>query len=200
MTDAALAAAVTSVLALIGILVLVRLYRDYAVDRFRQDMFALRDEVFDFAAFGGIGFRHPAYGMLRLTMNGFVRWADRLRLSQIVLFILVSPREDLQTNDSFRTTWSRALSNLDLPTQSRMNGFRERMHQILVAYLVFRSPLLVATVVVPIAVWITGVRLTNVVIAKMKERLDGLDAVAFEYGDTPSMTEALPASEHSALA
>lgn len=201
MTDAEITAALTSILSLVGILVLFRLYRDDSVDRFRQDLFALRDEMFDFAASGGVEFRHPAYRMLRLTMNGFVRWADRLNLLQIVLFLLASSREDRRTEDRFQATWTRSLLELDGAAQARMNEYRDRMHRILVKYLLFRSPALVATIVVPAAAYVMGVTLTNFALRVLKNRwFDGVDAVALGCGDAPSMPEALPSSERSALA
>ena len=93
MTDIEPTEVVTSLVSLAGLLVLLRLYRDYSVDRFREEMFALRDEMFDFAASGGIAFGSPAYGRLRLTMNGFVRRAPRMRLMEIVLFRALSRRD-----------------------------------------------------------------------------------------------------------
>ena len=199
MTDAEIAAALTSILSLVGILVLFRLYRDYSVDRVRQDLFALRDEMFDFAAAGGVEFRHPAYGMLRLTMNGFLRWADRLNFLQIVPFLLVS--EDRRTEDGFQEAWTRSLFELDGPGHARMNEYRDRMHRILVKHLLFRSPALVATIVVPAAAHVMEVTLMNFALRVLKNQwFDGVDAVALEYGDAPSVPEALPSSEHSALA
>jgi hypothetical protein len=43
------------------------------LDRFRQDVFGLRDELWDFAASGQISFDDPAYRLLRQLMNGFIR-------------------------------------------------------------------------------------------------------------------------------
>lgn len=199
MTDTQLTAAVVSVLSLIGLLVLLRLYRDYSVDRFRQEMFALRDEVFDFAASGGIAFRHPAYGMLRLTMNGFVRWADRLRLMEIIFFRLLS-RRDLGDNSRFDADWEKALNGLNDTAQCRMNGFRDRMHQVLISHLLFRSPIVVVTLIVPLLTWAVGVRLVIFVMERTKAVLAGVDAVAFGYGETPTASDEWPHAETPAPA
>ncbi len=201
MTDAQIAAALTSILSLIGILVLLRLHRDTSVDRFREDLFALRDEMFDFAASGGVEFRHPAYGMLRLTMNGFLRWADRLHLLRIVLLRFAYPREDRRRDDGFRAAWKRSLLELDSEGQARMNEYRDRMHRIVAEYVLFRSPAPMATIVVPVVAAVMGSTLTNFALRVLKNRwLDDLDAVAFEYGHAPSVAEAMPPSEHSAPA
>lgn len=201
MTDARIAAALTSILSLVGILVLLRLHRDTSVDRFREDLFALRDEMFDFAASGGVEFRRPAYGMLRLTMNGFVRWADRLHLLRFVLLRFVSPREDRRRDDGFRAAWKRSLLELDSEGQARMNEYRARMHRIVAEYVLFRSPAPMATIVVPVVAAVMGSTLTNFALRVLKNRwLDDLDAVAFEYGHASFVAEALPPSGHSAPA
>lgn len=201
MTDARIAAALTSILSLAGILVLLRLHRDTAVDRFREDLFALRDEMFDFAASGGIEFRHPAYGMLRLTMNGFVRRADGLHLLRVVLLLLVSPREDRRGGGGFPAAWRRSLLDLDSHGQARMNDYRDRMHRIVAPYLLFRSPVMLATIIVPLVAAVRGVTLTNFALRVLPNRwLDSLDAAAFEYGAARSTDEALPASKIAAPA
>lgn len=201
MTDARIAAALTSILSLAGILLLLRLYRDYSADRFREALFALRDEMFDFAASGGIEFRHPAYRMLRLTMNGFVRRADGLHLLQIVLLLLVSPREGRRRGHRLRGTWRRSLLALDSEGQARMNDYRDRMHRIVAPYLLFRSPAMLATIVVPVLAAVRGVPLTNFALRVLENRwLDGLDAAALEYGGAGSAADALPSSEHTAPA
>ena len=184
MTGTQFIAAMVSLLSLIGLLFLLRLYRDYSVDRFRQEMFALRDEVFDFASAGGISFRHPAYGMLRLTMNGFVRWADRLRLMEVVVFRFFS-RRDLSESSKFDADWERALNGLDDTSRRQLNDFRDRMHQVLITYLLFGAPVVVATLIVSVVTWAMGVRLANFVMERTRALLAGIDAVAFDYGDTP---------------
>jgi len=66
-------------LSLIGLWVLFFwLYRDYRVDLFRQRLFALRDELFDLGRTSQIAFHHQAYGLLRTTINGYIRFAHRL--------------------------------------------------------------------------------------------------------------------------
>ena len=63
------------------------------------------------------------------------------------------------------------------------------MHRILVAYLRFRSPFLVATLIIPVLTWAMGVRVTSLVIRIKKEIFDGVDAVALEYGEAPRMAD-----------
>ena len=84
MTEIQLATALTSCLSLAGLWVLLfKLYPDYCVDRFRQDMFDLRADLFDD---GQIARGHPAYRLLRQTMNGFIRFGHRVNLLHAMLF------------------------------------------------------------------------------------------------------------------
>ena len=56
------------------------LYRDYRVDAYRQRVFALRNELWDYAAAGHISFDDPAYLVVRNRMNGLIRFAHLLSL------------------------------------------------------------------------------------------------------------------------
>lgn len=199
MTEAALTEVVTSLLSVAGLLLLLRLYLGYSVDRFRQEMFALRDEVFDFAATGQIAFQHPAYGLLRLTMNGFVRWADRLHLLNIAVLVLVSRRDDLKQN-AFDVKWEKALVGLDAGVQKQLNSYRDRMHQILGAYLLLRSPMLVVTFILPFVTWAMGMWLTRSMTKREKTRFDRIDAVAFKHGERRSIVGKWVRSKMTALA
>lgn len=60
------------------------LWREYRIERFRQRIFQIRDELFDFAADGHLTFDDPAYGALRSSMNSMIRFAHRMSLSHAV--------------------------------------------------------------------------------------------------------------------
>lgn len=65
------------------------LFREYRVDRFRQRIFEVRDELFDYAAEGKISFDDPAYGALRGLLNSYIRFAHRLSLTRTVSMLLL---------------------------------------------------------------------------------------------------------------
>ena len=60
-------------------------WRNYRIDKFRDQLFALRNELFDYAAQGGVSFDEPAYGILRNTMNGLLRYAERISFTHAIL-------------------------------------------------------------------------------------------------------------------
>ena len=76
------------------------LYKGYIIDLYRQKMFILRDQLFDEALEGLISFDHPAYGTLRNTMNGYIRFAHRINIMDGLLLSLVS----IWKKDSVKTT------------------------------------------------------------------------------------------------
>ena len=199
MTDIEPAAVVTSLVSLAGLLVLLRLYRDYFVDRFRAEMFALRDEMFDFAASGGIAFGRPAYGRLRLTMNGFARRAPRMRLMEVVLFRLLS-RRDRGEIAEIDAAWEKALDGLDDTARRRLNDFRGRMRRIVIAHLLFRSPAAVAALIASLATPAAGARSTDFARDRTKALLADAEAAAFRYGRTPAAVGERPRAETPATA
>lgn len=69
----------------VGLVLVFRSWPGHRLDRFRQEMFSLRDEVFDYAAEGNIAFDHQAYRLLRQSMNGYLRYAHRLTIGQLLL-------------------------------------------------------------------------------------------------------------------
>lgn len=59
-------------------------YPLYRIDLFRQEIFSLRDELFDLAADGQIGFDNPAYLKLRRLMNKTARFGHRATMPQLL--------------------------------------------------------------------------------------------------------------------
>ena len=78
--------AVASVISMVGLAYLVYLYNDHRVDHLRQDLFALRDMLFDEARAGKIAFTSPTYGATRDLLNGGIRFAHRFSLSRFFAF------------------------------------------------------------------------------------------------------------------
>ena len=70
---------------LIGLTISVFYLRaDYEVDFTRQQLFEIRDELFDYALDGGVAFANPAYTQLRDLINGLIRFAHRLTVWRLL--------------------------------------------------------------------------------------------------------------------
>lgn len=62
------------------------LYQDYRIDSVRQRLFAIRDDLFDYAASGKIDFNAPAYRQLREILNVRIRYAHKLNAWMLIAF------------------------------------------------------------------------------------------------------------------
>ncbi|MDR3570275.1 MAG: hypothetical protein P4L43_19810 [Syntrophobacteraceae bacterium] len=137
-----------NVISLMGIIyLLLWLYKDYATDSFRQRMFALRDRLFDDAAQGFVAFDHPSYGLLRGTMNGYIRFGHRLSLLEtITLIIFIRNEADtISVKYTFEKRWKVATAGMS-PHHAveRLNDYRSDMNRLVLKHLIFGSPLFLA--------------------------------------------------------
>lgn len=122
-------------------------YRDYRIDVFRQKIFALRDELFDLARNGVIGFDDPAYGALRTTLNGLIRFADRIGIIEVSLTSVAMEREEGGTFEAFDDVLARLTTSLSDDQVRAVDRIMQRMHWLIVRHLILGSPTLMATMV-----------------------------------------------------
>jgi hypothetical protein len=177
------AVALTSLVSIAGLWILLFwLYRDYCVDKFRQDMFALRDELFDAAANGQLAFDSTAYGVLRRTMNGFIRFAHRFTLLQALLLVGIA-RDGIEHGaDSFAARWDRATRDLSPAANEIVLRYRMRMNVLVLKYVLLSSPILLLTVVIPLVGWIALRLCLTELLRILRSPLDGLDSAAMAEG------------------
>lgn len=133
----------TSALTVFALLVFW-LIPNYRLDRFRQKVFCLRDELFDYARAGNISFTHPAYRLLRQSANGFIRYAHRLTFYRVVTTMVIWKVIGHQPELVWTRRWTEALASLDEKTRSDLMKFHERLALLIVDRLVFGSPFLIA--------------------------------------------------------
>ena len=195
MTDTTAAVTVLlSLASLAGIwIVLFWLYPDYVTDRFRHRLFVLRDELFDEAARGTIPFDHPAYGLLRTTINGFIRFGHRVNGAQALAFVLLVRPEDASSvrDGGFQERWSRAMRDVDPQVSSKLAAIVRRMHETVLMHLAFSSPVILLTCVLPLTMWIL-VRFSVDRIASAL-RVDRIDSAAMVAGHGDSTRSPLAA-------
>ncbi len=122
-------------------------------DLFRQQMFALRDELFDFAADGKIEFDDPTYSLLRQLMNGFIRYAHNLTLYRTLMSFLKWRCTSHEPLKGWTVSWEQALNNVpDQETKTKLQEFHSRASMLVVSQLVLSPGLLIS--VVPLLVLI----------------------------------------------
>lgn len=134
MNTVQLALALQSAFALLLLWVfIVVFWKDYCLDVFRQHLFTLRDEMFDWAGQRNISFKDPAYRMLRYRMNQTIRYAHEFTLTRLVLSIIIVSR--LQGDHA----WDASLSVLTEPQRRALTEYRNRFAFYTLKYVVLRS-------------------------------------------------------------
>jgi len=176
---------IATFVSLAGLWVLVFwLYRDYRVDLFRQELFQVRDELFDFAAQGQIPFDHPAYVGLREVFNGYIRFAHRVGILPAALFSRSLTDEERVTCEqlSLHGWWDSELDGLAVPVARRLSDLRDRGEELLERHLILGSPLLTSTVI-PAVVLIVVVWLPVAAVkSAWRNILESVEVAARELG------------------
>jgi len=144
MNVAALTAVAESAVLLMGIgAILFWLWSSVRLDCFRQEIFAIRDELFDYASSGSIAFSHPAYRLLRQSMNGFIRYGHQLSFYQFVMTWVAWKAREGNQSFNWKTKWEAALDSLDEPTRKDLLTFHERATMCVIERIVLGSPILI---------------------------------------------------------
>src|ERR1700733_5370308 len=126
-----------SVSALALLLVMLLVWRaEQRIDLFRQKMFTIRDELFDFAGGGGIDFQHPAYQLLRNSMNGFIRYAHRLTFFQLSMTIARWNITEQVHPLTWHSKWTEALDSLPINAETELRRFHGRAMDAVARHLV----------------------------------------------------------------
>jgi hypothetical protein len=89
-------------------------WRDYKTDKFRQRLFDLRAELFDYARAGNVSFTNPSYVQLRLLFNSMIRFAHEVsfvRLASAIVLEKLSPRIITVTGFRERLSKDRTISD-----------------------------------------------------------------------------------------
>ncbi len=132
---------VTCLIFIVG--VIVSLWSDFRVDQFRQRMFAIRDELFDYAASGAIDFNDPAYRLLRQSMNGFIRYGHQLTLFRLLLTIGGWRMSHEEPELRWAERFARAVRDIrDASVRKSIEQFHLRATDLVLRHLILGSPIL----------------------------------------------------------
>lgn len=113
---------------------------DYGIDKFRQEMFAVRDDLFDYAARGEISFNHPAYIQLRNLANGLIRFAHRMTLWRILAMFALCWLFGLHRPPTFDAELERNIASIgSAGVQQTLRGFHRRIALLMVWQLIRSS-------------------------------------------------------------
>jgi len=132
MTAAELGIVLSSLLSLILLIFLIFwVWPAQRIDLFRQQMFAIRDELWDFAAEDKISFDDPAYTLLRQLMNGFIRYAHNLTLYRILLSFIQWKYVFGEPEGHWAISWNEAVNQLSSEnTKQTLQKFHSRAMEL----------------------------------------------------------------------
>lgn len=124
--------------------ILSRLWSEARLDRFRQRMFSLRDQVFDFAADGNIDFDDPAYRLLRRSMNGYIRYAHQLTFFRVCVTIIEISLSVHKPNSDWTEQWEKALGSVQNErVREKLAAFHNQSSNLVAERLIMGSPFLI---------------------------------------------------------
>src|SRR5258707_10469378 len=115
------------------------LWKEYYLDKCRYELFALRNELFTMAARGEIGFESPAYHMLRVLINGMIRFNHRFTLTAL---FLISRRQPPPGFKNLYERWLIHVRRFPVETQKKLGEIHERANAQMMTYLLRGSLLL----------------------------------------------------------
>ena len=132
-----------SIVAGFWVFVFCKMIPEWRLDSFRQNMFIVRDELFDYAADGHISFNHPAYLLLRSQMNGFIRYGHHLTVFRGLMTIAIHKISGVPARASWYDAWQNSLNTIeDNSVRQQLERFQRRGMVLAISRLISGSPLL----------------------------------------------------------
>jgi hypothetical protein len=106
-----------------------------SVDELRSHLFSLRDEMFLYALDHGL-LSNPAYCELRNEMNGLIRYAHKLTITQVLILTITSK---YYSGERFSSpNWTAHLNTIRDEDQSVLLAYYDTQRPIVMVYLVSR--------------------------------------------------------------
>jgi len=163
-------------------------YRTYRVERTRFKLFGLRDELFALGRGGALPFETPAYGMLRMMLNGAIRFSHRANLLAVLVFRVTVQRSDAFSARLQRQTesWTRALESLDPEMRRQVDEIHRRYVQTMIEQTMLSS-LVLATLALPFVLLVGLARLSGALARRLAPRVGpGLDCITTSEAESES--------------
>jgi hypothetical protein len=140
------------------------LTRDYIVDAFREELFALRDELFNYVGSIRLSHEDEKHTLLRSFINSMIRFSHKLTFFRLLLSVVSKARyPKMYTNDHLER-WNRALESLPPDQKDKLRGIMARVMRAAALQMVWRSPLLLPVA----AIYIIGSMLHGAAVYPIK--------------------------------
>lgn len=146
---------IVSVLALLVLTILVFwLYPNYRADVFSHRINSLKDKLDRLVDEGVITKNTPVYITLENTMCGFIEQSRRINLLQVGFLYLMRKKNIDTKSVSFSKRLTDELDQLDESQKNAILPIFMKMHYQLARHLLLSSPLLVITLIGPLALYL----------------------------------------------
>lgn len=142
MSENEVAAAISIAISIVGLMVVTSLLRGYLIDSFRDQLFALRDEMFLYACDHDL-FDSPAYLNLRILMNGMIRYAHRTSIGRLMALDITRRILKIPLNmPNTYAEWVVALKTLPDDQVRQLREYHDHAIVLAMKHMVQRSPML----------------------------------------------------------
>jgi hypothetical protein len=164
-----------------------------AVLQARNNLFALRAELFEIARSGEISFESQAYQMRRYLLNGLIRYADDISFTHFFVTRFSQSKQSVSAAQSLRKKLDHSLRNVNSNTARKLQKIELRAHSEMLLLMSGRS--LIATLLSR-SVWAVAIikRLLNTALVKCElrrsvpERVPVSKVVKVDVGHTVKTT------------
>jgi hypothetical protein len=156
------------------------LVNQHRIDRLRQQLFFIRDALFDEAADGRISFDSKAYIYTRTVLNGLLRFSHRVSISRFLTVALLMSKDDQSESSS---TVRAAMSASPEADRVVCEQYLRKAHMAVLKHL-GSSPVIILLVPVLslLLTWIFSMSLITWALNHCKSQLLRLDTAAYAEG------------------
>ncbi len=119
-------------------------WHSYRLDSLRDELFQVRNELFDYAATGAISFDEPAYWLLRQRLNGLLRFAHTLSFFRLIVTVtaISTSAEGRRRVRKSSERWRSELEHASKGVREKLIGFDNRAGEIVAKHVITGSPVL----------------------------------------------------------
>lgn len=157
--------------------------RAYLVDQLRQELFAIRDDLFDFAADGGISFEDRTYRRLRQDLNSLIRFAHKVSMFRLLFANWMTTAEMRARQQAEWKQWLTEVDQLPAIAKKKLLTVRLDALSTLIQFVFQRSLvlLLLYWLVRTAALWLNAARALTRRLPTLAEPLEAQARDDFDF-------------------
>ncbi len=165
------------------------LYCDYRLDLLRFRLFVARDKLFSYAEQGKIDFDSSAYLLTRTMINGSLRFAHRLTLTDLIIMIVVQKKYNPNGGAQHHARLEKAMHGLSFEQKKLITDIRLELHIAMITHVAHVSILLLPfAIIAKLALRLHLLRRHSIT-KRTRNGLEPIDAVIYDLGSqSPAMS------------